>query len=252
MSSKICTTVVMPESVVIIFASICFWIILRLKIVIEKDSVFSSRLIFVFYRFYLQTSMNANKEINAPIMTKNATIPTEVIFATVDQVTGNGHILLGMGGVTHLAQVSSTCHVGLFCFKPQYDKKRLLYIVLTISRQQQGVSNFLWFFFSSEKKTTTIKILKQVVRVFLKNNNNNNSKSNMPLIRGNVFQSVCYLSRYMWQNVNIHTMWISNLLFHSQHKHKWMSPQRQRWLQSWELMGVKIFREVTRYRIRLI
>ena len=35
--------------------------------------------------------MNANKEINAPIMTKNATIPTEVIFATVDQVTGNGH-----------------------------------------------------------------------------------------------------------------------------------------------------------------
>ena len=60
--------------------------------------------------------MNANKEINVPIMTKNATIPTEVIFATVDQVTHNGHILLGMGGVTHIAQVNSTCDVGFFFF----------------------------------------------------------------------------------------------------------------------------------------
>ena len=49
-------------------------------------------------------------------MTKNATIPTEVIFATVDQVTHNGHILLGMGGVTHIAQVNSTCDVGFFFF----------------------------------------------------------------------------------------------------------------------------------------
>ena len=120
-------------------------------------------------------------------MTKNATIPTEVIFATVDQVTHNGHILLGMGGVTHIAQVSSTCDVGLFCLWPQYNNKD--YYTL-YSRQQQGVSNFLGFFFSVQKKKI-IKILKLVVRVFLKNNNNNNSKSNIRLIRGNVFQSIC-------------------------------------------------------------
>lgn len=67
----------------------------------------SSRLMFVFYRCYLQTSMNANKEINAPIMTKNATIPTEVIFATVDQVTGNGHITKIIIHCTHYLEAAA-------------------------------------------------------------------------------------------------------------------------------------------------
>ena len=95
--------------------------------------------------------MNANKEINAPIMTKNATIPTEVIFATVDQVTNNGHILLGMGGVTHVAQVSSTCHVGLFCFKPQYDKKDY-YTLYSLSRGSSRAFQISCDFFSVQKK----------------------------------------------------------------------------------------------------
>ena len=122
----------------------------------RKRICFQFTLMFVFYRFYLQTSMNANKEINAPIMTKNATIPTEVIFATVDQVTGNGHILLGMGGVTHLAQVSSTCHVGLFCFKPQYDKKDY-YTLYSLSRGSSRAFQISWDFFQFRKNNKNIE-----------------------------------------------------------------------------------------------
>ena len=47
----------------------------------------------LFYRFNLQTSMNARNKINAPVLAKNASIPTEVIFVNEDQVSNNGHIL---------------------------------------------------------------------------------------------------------------------------------------------------------------
>ena len=110
--------------------------------------------------------MNANKEINAPIMTKNATIPTEVIFATVDQVTGSGHILLGMGGVTHLAQVSFTCHVGLFCFKPQCNNKDY-YTLYSLSRGSSKAFQISCDFFQFRKKNNNNKNIEASRKSFL-------------------------------------------------------------------------------------
>ena len=116
----------------------------------KKRLSFQFALMLVFYRFNLQTSMNARNKINAPVLAKNAAIPTEVIFVNVDQVSRNGHILLGMGGVTHIVQVSSTCHVGLFCFQPQYNNKDY-YTLYPLSRGSSRAFQVSWDFFQFRK-----------------------------------------------------------------------------------------------------